>query len=95
MPAYLIAEITVIDPQGYESYRSKVGESLKKFGAKFLVRGGSIHALEGNWTPERIVMCEFPNTQTAQEWYESDDYKEVKALRDTTARMNIICIEGI
>ena len=57
MSAYLIAEITVTDPVGYEKYRAKVGTSLSNYNAKFLVRGGTIENLEGGWSPQRLVMC--------------------------------------
>ena len=49
MAAYLITEIEVTDPKGYEEYRARVGKSLEQFGARFLVRGGEIDVLEGNW----------------------------------------------
>lgn len=51
MSAYLIAEITVTDPVGYEKYRAKVGASLSNYNAKFLVRAGAIENLEGSWSP--------------------------------------------
>ena len=72
MSAYLIAEITVIDPVGYEKYRAKVGTSLSNYNAKFFVRGGTIENLEGGWSPQRLVMCEFPDMKTIREWYASE-----------------------
>lgn len=95
MPAYLIAEITVIDPVGYEKYRAKVGTSLSNYNAKFLVRGGTIENLEGGWSPQRLVMCEFPDMKTIREWYASEEYQEIKKLRDDTAAFNIVSVSGI
>ena len=95
MSAYLIAEITVIDPVGYEKYRAKVGTSLSNYNAKFLVRGGTIENLEGGWSPQRLVMCEFPDMKTIREWYASEEYQEIKKLRDDTAAFNIVSVSGV
>jgi len=94
MPAYVITEIEVTDPAGYEEYRSRVGKSLEKYGAKFLVRGGEIEVLEGDWQPKRMVMCVFESMDKAREWYHSDEYREMKKIREHTARMNMVAVEG-
>jgi len=94
MPAYLITEIEVTDPKGYEEYRSKVGKSLEAFGAKFLVRGGEITVFEGDWQPKRIVMCVFDSMDKARAWYNSDAYRELKQVRQNTATMNMVAVEG-
>jgi uncharacterized protein (DUF1330 family) len=95
MPAYLITEIEVTDPQGYEEYRARVGKSLEEYGARFLVRGGELEVLEGNWQPRRIVMCVFDDMDTARRWYHSDGYQELKRLRQNTATMNMVAVEGV
>ncbi|MDC1311687.1 DUF1330 domain-containing protein [Burkholderiales bacterium] len=95
MTAYLIAEITVLDPDGYEEYRAKVGASLSNYNAKFLVRGGEIENLEGEWSPQRLVICEFPDMNTIREWYISKEYQEIKKLRDDTAAFNLVSVSGI
>ena len=95
MSAYLIGEITVLDPAGYEKYRDKVGSSLASYGAKFLVRAGSIEIFEGEWEPKRLVMCEFPDMETIRIWYASDEYQELKKLRDNTAAFNLVSVNGI
>ena len=94
MSAYLITEIEVLDPTGYETYRSAVGATLAQFGGEFLVRGGNIEILEGVWHPKRIVMCKFESLQTAKDWYHSEEYQQVKKLRESTAKMNIVAVDG-
>lgn len=95
MPVYLITEIDVTDPQGYEQYRSRVGKSLEQYGARFLVRGGAIEVMEGNWNPERVVMCVFDNMEKVRAWYNSKEYQELKRVRENTAKMNMVAVEGI
>jgi len=95
VPVYLITEIDVTDPQGYEQYRSRVGKSLEQYGARFLVRGGAIEVMEGNWNPERVVMCVFDNMEKVRAWYNSKEYQELKRVRENTAKMNMVAVEGI
>ncbi|MDA1331329.1 MAG: DUF1330 domain-containing protein [Proteobacteria bacterium] len=95
MSAYLIAEITVLDPEGYEEYRAAVGASLAKYGAKFLVRGGKIENIEGDWIPQRLIMTEFPDMETIHQWYASKEYQAAKKLRKDTAVFNMVAMTGV
>jgi hypothetical protein len=51
MPAYFIVENEVTDPTGFEEYRKQVPGTVAKYGGKFLVRGGQMQTLEGDWKP--------------------------------------------
>lgn len=94
MPAYLIVDIDVTDPVGYQAYRELVGPIVQAAGARFIVRGGAFDVLEGEWRPRRIVMLEFPSMDAAREWYHGDAYAEAKALRQRTATCNVVLVEG-
>ena len=94
MAAYVIAEVTITDPQGYEAYRQMVPATVAKYGGKFVVRGGPLEKLEGNWEPKRLVIIEFESAERAKEWWASEDYREAKELRQRTAQTNLIVIEG-
>ena len=95
MSAYLVVEIEVHDPQRYEQYKAMVPPSLENFGGKFLVRGGKVETLEGDWSPKRFVMVEFPSLEQAKAWWASEGYAEAKALRQATAATQMIVVEGI
>ena len=60
MAAYVIVEIEVTDPVGYEEYKKVASATVEKYGGKYIVRGGATEVLEGNWKPKRIVVLEFP-----------------------------------
>lgn len=94
MPAYLIVQVEVTDAAGYEDYKKMVPPSLKAYGGKFVVRGGAIETLEGTWQPKRLVIIEFPDTATAKRWWSSPEYREAKALRQRTAKTEMIVVEG-
>jgi uncharacterized protein (DUF1330 family) len=94
MAAYVIAEVTVTDPQGFEDYRQMVPATVVQFGGKFVVRGGAIEKLEGNWEPKRLVIIEFESAERAKQWWASEEYREAKALRQRTAQTNLLVIQG-
>ena len=95
MPAYLISEVEVHNPEGYEEYRKLVGATLQKYGGKFMARGGRIEVLEGKWNPKRVVICEFESLAAARRWYDSEEYKKPKAIRQKNSKANIIVVEGV
>jgi len=53
MPAYIIVEIEILDPAGYEEYKDLAGATVEKYGGKYIVRGGRTEVLEGDWKPKR------------------------------------------
>ena len=94
MAAYLIAEIEITNPEGYAAYTKVVPATVEKYGGKFLIRGGKFEKLEGDWHPTRVVLLEFPSLEQAKRWYNSEEYREPKALRFKTAKTNLILVEG-
>lgn len=95
MAAYLIAELDVHDPAGFEEYRRAVPATIERYGGRYLVRGGRIEALEGGWAPRRVVVLEFPSLEAAQRWYESEEYRGPMAIRQRTAVTRAIFVEGV
>ncbi|HKA45352.1 MAG TPA: DUF1330 domain-containing protein [Burkholderiales bacterium] len=95
MSAFLVVEVEVLDKERYEDYRRMVPASLQAYGGKFLVRGGAVETLEGKWEPKRLVILEFPSTAQAKAWWGSNEYSAAKALRQATARTQMILVEGV
>jgi uncharacterized protein (DUF1330 family) len=95
MPAYIIVDIDITDPIGYEEYKKLAGPTVEKQGGKYIVRGGKTEILEGDWQPKRIVVLEFESTQRAKDWLNSEEYREPRKMRHRTAKTNMILVEGI
>jgi uncharacterized protein (DUF1330 family) len=95
MPAYVIADVTVTDPATMDEYRKQVPATIAKYGGRFVVRGGAHQVLEGDWKPNRLVVIEFPTVDAARRWYDSEEYREPKALRIKAGRTNLVIVEGV
>ena len=95
MAAYVIVDIEVTNPEAYEEYRKQVPPLVAKYGGKYLTRGGEMEMLEGNWTPKRLVVIEFPSFQRAKEFYDSDEYRPVKEIRLNATNSNMVLVDGV
>jgi len=91
--AYWIAHIDVANPEGYKAYVAANAEPLRKYGAKFPVRGGQFKNPEGK-TRSRNVVLEFPDYATALACYNSPEYQRAIALRTPHSAGDVIIIEG-
>jgi uncharacterized protein (DUF1330 family) len=94
MSAYIVVQVEVTEPAGYDEYKKMVPSSLAAYGGKFVVRGGACETLEGSWQPKRLVVLEFPSVAKARQWWASDEYRDAKLLRQRTAITEMIVVEG-
>jgi uncharacterized protein (DUF1330 family) len=95
MSAYVIAIVDVKDPVRYERYRQMVLPTITAHGGRFIARGGRTEVLEGAWTPQRVVIVEFPSVERAKEWWSSSEYSEAKEIRQATSEGTLIVIDGV
>ena len=95
MPAYIIVEIEITDPIGYEEYKRQAATTVKQYGGKYIVRGGPCETLEGDWKPKRIVVLHFENMERAKAWLNSPEYVEPRKQRHRTAKTQMILVEGV
>jgi uncharacterized protein (DUF1330 family) len=90
---YWIAHVDVTDPEGYKPYQAANAAAFSKFGARFLVRGGTREVVEGKARARTVVM-EFPSYRAALDCYRSPEYQAAKALRQGKAEVDLFVIEG-
>jgi uncharacterized protein (DUF1330 family) len=95
MAAYIIVETDITDPKQYERYKAASPGAIAAGGGRFLVRGGELAVLEGDWSPKRLVVLEFPDLEAAKAFYESELYTEAKALREGAATLRMVAVEGV
>ncbi len=95
MTAYVIVDIDVTDPVGYDDYKRLAAPTVTQYGGKYIARGGKTETLEGDWQPKRLVILEFENSERAKQWLNSSEYSEARALRHKYANSQMIVTEGV
>jgi uncharacterized protein (DUF1330 family) len=94
MKAFVIAAETVNDETMFSEYRKAVPATVEAFGGKFIVRGGNLKLLEGQWPHPRLVIIEFPSREAAEGWYASPDYQKIIGLRHNSSVGNLVIVEA-
>lgn len=92
--AYIVARLTVADPEAYKAYVALASAAMQKYGVKVLARGGRSEALEGEARP-RNVLLEFESYEDARRYYYSPEYQAAVKLRQPVAEGEIVMFEGI
>ena len=94
MAAYVLVDIEVTDQETYDDYRRQVPSLVEKYDGKYLVRGGDLETLEGDWQPKRLIVLEFPSVVNAKQFYDSEEYGPLKALRIKATNSKMVLVEG-
>jgi uncharacterized protein (DUF1330 family) len=95
MAAYVVLNIEVTDPEQYAGYVKAAGATVEQYGGRYLVRGGKAEKLEGSVNPKRIVVLEFPSFDRAKAWWDGEEYRAPKALRQSASISDTILVEGV
>ncbi len=95
MAAYVLAQIEVHDPDGFERYREKVPATIEQHGGRYIVRGGEMTELEGTPPSPRVVIIEFADRDAAKAWYFSPEYQEILPMRLNASKGTATIVDGI
>jgi uncharacterized protein (DUF1330 family) len=91
---YIYAELEVIDPALFETYRPLAAASIAEFGGRYAVRGGDPKVLEGSGQPPRSVLLEFDSPERALQWYNSPKYQAALEIRLRSAKTRVVMLTG-
>jgi uncharacterized protein (DUF1330 family) len=95
MAAYVISEVEMRDPVGWETYRSMAAKTIAQYGGRYLVRGGAAEVAEGGPPPKTLIVVEFPSMARLREWYASPEYGEALKVRWNALERRLIFVEGV
>ncbi|WP_433269538.1 DUF1330 domain-containing protein [Micromonospora vinacea] len=76
------------------TYLERIDATLAPFAGRFIVHGGAIDVLEGDW-PGDVIVIEFPDLAQARSWYRSSAYQEIKPLRTRHLTGEVILVDGV
>jgi uncharacterized protein (DUF1330 family) len=92
---YVVVDVEVQDPDAYEEYKSLSTAAVAAYGGRWLVRGGAVDGLEGDWQPGRLVIIEFDDEAAARRWYDSPEYTPAREIRQRAARSSLLLVQGV
>jgi uncharacterized protein (DUF1330 family) len=95
MPAYVIVDVDVKDPEAYKEYRAKAAPTVMAHGGRYIVRGGAVTHVEPGWDLHRFVILEFPSVAAARKWYDSPEYRKILPIRLRSTRSRLSIVEGL
>ena len=95
MAAYIVLNIDVTDPDRYPEYAKVAAPIVHQYGGRYLVRGGTAETLEGSVQPKRVVILEFPSYERAKAWWDCEEYRGPKAIRQSAATSDTILVDGV
>jgi uncharacterized protein (DUF1330 family) len=93
--AYVIFDVDISDMAKYQEFMAGVKPALEKAGGRYLARGGQHKVHEGDWSPRRIVLLEFPSTEAFESFYHGDIYRGLKSIRDSCSSARLVSVEGL
>lgn len=95
MAAYMLVDNRVHDQEDFNEYIEKIPQVVAAHGGRFLARGGAIQVIEGDYTPERIVVIEFGSLEQANAFASSPEYLELSVIRNRSTKTSTIIVDGV
>ena len=94
MAAYIIVEYVITDYTAFSEFSKRTAAAVEAHGGRYLVRG-EVEVLDGDWTPERMVIVEFDDGDAARAWMDSPAYRELRVLRQKATKASVVFTEGV
>ncbi|GLH78549.1 hypothetical protein SSBR45G_34580 [Bradyrhizobium sp. SSBR45G] len=94
MKAYLVLDLAIRDLAAFKTYIAAIPAFIARHGGRYLVEGAVPTPVEGDWTPERIVILEFPSRQNATDFLADPDIQDLFAIRHRTTTSRLVLVDG-
>jgi len=94
MKAYLVLDLAIHDLAGFRPYIAAIPAFIARHGGEYIVRGVVPTPIEGDWTPERLVVIAFPARENAQAFLGDPDCQALFAIRHATTTSKLLLADG-
>jgi len=94
MKAYLVLDLTIHDLAGFKPYIAAIPAFIAKHGGKYIVQGAQPTTMEGDWTPQRLVVIEFPARENAQAFLSDPACQDLFRVRHETTTSKLLLVDG-
>ena len=94
MKAYLVLDLSIDDFAGFSRYIAEIPAQIARHAGQYIVQGVPPTPVEGDWTPERMVIIEFPSRENAEEFLSDPDIQELFHIRHKTTTSRLVLADG-
>lgn len=95
MTVYMIAQISITDPDLYRRYQARFMEVLARYRGQLLAYDRDPAVEEGDWGHERVVLMSFPDAPAFREWADSPEYQEIAVDRKAGSTGVVLLVKGL
>ena len=95
MPAYMVVQATVTNPDQFAGYAERIPAMVEKYGGRYRAQGGEVETLEGEWGYQALIIVEYPSMEQARTMWHSDEYAELKKLREGAVDLTVLLTDGL
>ena len=95
MPAYMVVQATVTNPEQFAEYAERMPALVEKYGGKYRALGGEVETLEGDWGYQALVISEWSSMDQARTMWHSDDYAQLKKVRKGAVNVTVLLADGL
>jgi uncharacterized protein (DUF1330 family) len=95
MPVFVIADIKITDSAMFQEYRKVAGPTVRQYGGRIVAASPNAETVEGDWYPNELVIAEFETMEQAKQWYESEEYRDPKVMREKSSVTNLVFVPGL
>ena len=93
MGAFMFIQAEITDPGQFMEYAKRTPAVVEKFGGRYRVMRGECELLEGGDESKKVVVSEWPSMQAARDFWNSDEYAELKEIRKDAAIVDVYLLE--
>lgn len=94
MKGYVVIDTETLDAEAFAEFVQKIPVAVAAHGGHFVVRGGQIDTVEGDWFPQRLVVMEFESLERARGFVASAEYTGLSELRHRAVNSKVVIVEG-
>ncbi len=91
----MVVQATVTNPDQFAEYAKRITAMVEKYGGRYRAQGGEVETLEGEWGYQALVIVEYPSMDHARTMWHSDEYKELKKLRQGAVDITVLLADGL
>ncbi len=94
MPVYFVVYLTITDPVRFMEYYKTVLPVIERWGGRMVAKGKP-EIVEGSLSFHQAVIFQWPSRQTLLDYWHSDEYAEIRKLREGASEWEAVIVDSI